>query len=262
MNRTGKDSLTQIIRTAGIAPNRFQCKILKVLYANRRLKVTARGYTGPGKVPVQAGIVLGTPDNPKVYAGDQAIVERSGLDNRWYATAIIHKVKCAGTNDPGTEVEVDTSSSFLVNDFAAQLVTPDSLFLPPLESLGDLWTPGQTPPTDGIFVEDGYNGTITTGTTLDLLYLGVSIARTMTHLTLNTTAADVTYLLDVNGVNAITATRVAGTWTIQGTGAGTNDIVPAFPLTTPVVVVVGDTIRTAIRADGTFAPFGIGIGAA
>lgn len=163
MNRTGKDSLTQIIRTAGIAPNRFQCKILKVLYANRRLKVTARGYTGPGKVPVQAGIVLGTADNPKYSAGDVATVERNALDNRWYATAIIHKVKCAATSDPGTEVEVDTSSSFLVNDFAAQFVTPDSLFLPPLESLGDLWTPGQTPPGQDTYdVGGGYPGSFTT----------------------------------------------------------------------------------------------------
>lgn len=261
MNRTGKDSLTQIIRTAGIAPNRFQCKILKVLYANRRLKVTARGYTGPGKVPVQAGIVLGTPDNPKVYAGDQAIVERSGLDNRWYATAIIHKVKCAATNDPGTEVEVDTSSSFLVNDFAAQLVTPDSLFLPPLESLGDLWTPGQTPPTEGVFVEDGFNGTITSGTTQEQLYLGASVDRTMTHLTLVTTDTDVTLLVDVNGVNAITATRAAGAWTIQGSSAGSGDVIAAFPLPTPVAVVIGDTIRTAIQADGTVTALAYGLGA-
>lgn len=259
--RTLNDSLAQVTRRHTDMYDRPQrAWILHVNYTTRRLTVNRRGAI-MHHVKVQSGIALGTKSQPIVTAGNVAFVRRDPVTQKWLCVEIRSKTRCASGNGPASEVEVDTSAdvsySATIQQSYTATVTPMSLFNTELEDLGEL----ALSRIDDLFVEDGYNGTITTGSTLDLLYLGVSVDRIMDHLTLNTTASDVTYLVDVNGVNRITATRSGGNWTIQGVSAGSSNIVPAFTLPFPVSVVIGDTIRTAIVADGTFAPFGIGIGA-
>lgn len=258
--RTLNDSLAQVTRKyADIYDKPHRSTILHVNYTAHRLTVNMRGAI-LHHVKVQAGITLGTKQQPVVTEGNIAFVRRDPATQKWLCIEIRDRTRCADDGTPSDPVEVDTSAdvtySATIQDYASTL-TPMSLFNGQFEDLGDLTLAGQ----DNIFVEDGYNGSITSGTTQEQLYLGVSVDRTMRHLTLYTTDSNVTLLVDVNGVNRITATRAGGNWTIQGASAGSSDTVAAFALPFPVSVVIGDRIRTAIQADGAVTGLAYGIGA-
>lgn len=111
---------------------------------SRRIRVSGVHYSGPKKVLVQSGIQLGTPDRPSVFAGDQAIIRRK-RDNTYVCTSIERKNRCATSSDQetpeiDTSVDMVTSSSFYTasgGSYSAG-ITPLDLFLPPIESLGEL----------------------------------------------------------------------------------------------------------------------------
>lgn len=137
------DSMSQMVRRNDKPPERFNCKIQRVGYVSRTLKVTARGYSGPKKVKVAQSIQLGTPDKPVVTTNSIAVVERQP-EGRWLCIAVRRKQFCATGTIQADDVEVDTafdtSSSFLTDGFPA-LVAPDDIFIPPIEALGQLTLP-------------------------------------------------------------------------------------------------------------------------
>jgi len=149
MNRTTSNALGQIVRQNAPRADKFLCKIKAINYINRRLQVTARGYSGPRRVAAQVGVDLGNTDRPRVFPGDVALVERQS-DGKWLCTSITHKIKCA-TGAAGSEVDVNTSSSYEVDGFGTT-ITPLDLFIPPIEALGDLWVQGDAPPDAGTYL--------------------------------------------------------------------------------------------------------------
>lgn len=141
MERTGNDTIGQLVRRHETKPTQLRGIIKRVNYLTRRLHVTVKGFGSLRHVPVQLGIELGTPDRPKVFKGDVARLELQ-FDVQWTCTAIVHKIRCA-TGSAGVEVEVDTSDSFIVSGYVTH---PDDLHLPPLEQIGSLILPSDLPP--------------------------------------------------------------------------------------------------------------------
>lgn len=133
---------------------RHNCTILKVNYVSRRLKVSAHGYSGPKKVAVQLGIPLGTADNPIVTTSNVAEIERQA-DGSWLCIAILRKYKCASGTAPTIDVisdnEFDPFYSQQTDDFGS-ILTPDNLFMPPIESLGQLSLPADRFPGETTFL--------------------------------------------------------------------------------------------------------------
>lgn len=139
MNRTGNDAFSELVRKHESKPVRFRCKIIRVGYTTRRLQVVGYNYSGPKKVGVQQGINIGTVEHPKVFPNDQAIVER--INGKWLATSIKPKKYCTTPSaPPDIEVEIDSVTSYSVQDFGSTL-TPLDIMIPPWEPLGEISLP-------------------------------------------------------------------------------------------------------------------------
>lgn len=155
VSRPVANSLRQLAHPSpDLSFRRHNCHILKVNYVSRRLKVSGHGYSGPKRVAVQQGIALGTADNPIVTTNNIAEIERQA-DGSWLCVAIRRKQLCASGTAPTIDVisdnEFDPFFSAQTDDFGS-ILTPDNLFLPPIESLGELSLPDARFPGETTFL--------------------------------------------------------------------------------------------------------------
>lgn len=265
MNRSIADSLSQIARASASAnahdPNRLTGHISGINYNARLVRVRVRGYGVIQRAKVAANIILGNQQHPVYGTGDLAELTRDANTKRWKCVSITSKTYCAPhTNSGDVAVDVQFADAYVAQDYGATL-TPLSQFPTPTELGGQFSLPGEMPLPGGSAVDwgDGFNGAVASGDTLELLYFATVNIWTLFTISLYTVDSDVTYLVDLNGVNVITATRVGGDWTIQGAGAGSSDLIAGFTLPTPIPIVVGDVIRTAIQADGAVTGLAAGV---
>lgn len=144
MSRSGNDAFAQLVRKHQTRDEKWSGAILKIGYANYRLKVRGRVY-GIKTVRVDRSTVdLGTADRPKVFVGDIARIER--IDGKWICTRIVGKQQfCPATaEDSDVEVNIDSVSSWSVQNYGANL-TPLDPTIPFFEPLGNIALP------DGMF---------------------------------------------------------------------------------------------------------------
>jgi hypothetical protein len=145
MEQTLVNVMAQTVRRHETKTRIERTVIRAVNYETRRLQCSRNGAL-LRHVKVQAGIDLGTTNAPIVRAGDIALVERDSITQKWLCVGIRSKVRCATGGGPSAEVEIDTSANVSYTATTqkwSQTITPDFLFLPPLESLGQLTLPDQ-----------------------------------------------------------------------------------------------------------------------
>lgn len=274
------DQRSERVRRIGppVRNDRLRVHILAVEVPARVFVVNAKGYHGPRKVRAAPSIDFGTVARPKVFKGDDCLIEK--IDGKWWATQYFKVLKCSPDTAPvapniplPTTLPNPSSASF---DFGVNLL-PDIPFDPNVLPLGEITPPSLRAPGQGgtgltfgggsIAIQDGVYDAVSGIVTLQF-WPAIFACRWNAVIFTVQAGTDMSWDFALDGVTRINATRVSGVWAVtvnDATGApietdspGSTDEV-SQALANPVPMTVGQILRITLTPTGSLSQFGYGV---